>query len=55
MLLTEDLHSAMVFNGLVVRNPFENKIPEETPDYGNVALTVSRHRRRGRPARQPLE
>jgi predicted nucleic acid-binding protein len=51
ILLTEDLQNAMVFNGLVVRNPFETRVAEEPPSYGVTPVTISRHRKRGRPTR----
>jgi predicted nucleic acid-binding protein len=51
ILLTEDLHSSMVFNGLAVRNPFEPRVAEEMPSYGPAPVAISRHRKRGRPSR----
>jgi predicted nucleic acid-binding protein len=55
ILLTEDLQNGMVFNGVTVRNPFEMRVSEDRAIYEVTPAVISRHRKRGRPARAAVD
>lgn len=54
-LLTEDLQSGMVFDGVTVRSPFQAIVEESRPSYASRSGVARRHRPRGRPRRAPVE
>lgn len=49
VLLSEDLHAGMRFDGLVVVNPFLAQADEDRGGYEITSGVARRHRRRGRP------
>lgn len=51
VLLSEDLQHGWTCGTVAVRNPFVEHIEESRASYAALPAVVSRHRRRGRPAR----
>jgi predicted nucleic acid-binding protein len=49
ILLTEDFQEGMVFGTVAVRNPFATRVTERPIEYEAPAVSVARHRPRGRP------
>jgi hypothetical protein len=45
----------MVFNGVTVRNPFEMRVSEDAAIHEVTPAVISRHRKRGRPARVAVD
>jgi predicted nucleic acid-binding protein len=49
LLLSEDFQEGMVFGGVVVRNPFSERVADEPVEYAVQRAPIARHRPRGRP------
>jgi predicted nucleic acid-binding protein len=52
VLLSEDLQEGMLFDRMVVRNPFVTKVEDVREGYQVPMRARPRHRKRGRPARK---
>lgn len=52
VLLTEDLQHGLVCGTVTIRNPFEDRVAEESRQYAATPKIVSRHRAPGRPRRR---
>jgi len=53
LLLTEDLQDGSQYGGVTVHSPFTHDVREPIPAYAVAPPVLSRHRRRGRPRKQP--